>query len=620
MTKNNKVILGISAFYHDSAAAILVNGEIVAAAQEERFTRKKHDRNFPVNAINFCLAEAFIEMADVDLVVFYDNPLLTLDRIIKNGIYAGEDGRRLFENSIKSNLSEKVWVADFFRLHFKSVGKLNKVLFAGHHISHLASSFYPSPFDEALLISIDGVGEWATTTIARGFGSNIEIIKQINYPHSLGLLYSAFTSYCGFKVNSGEYKLMGLAPYGVPKYKDIIYNNLIDVKSDGSYRLNLDFFGYLTGEKSTNDQFHNLFGGPPRLSESHITRKEMDLAASIQSVTEDIVLQLVKHAKETTGLNRLCLSGGVALNCVANGKIYKSGLFEDIWIQPAAGDAGGALGACYVGHHLFFKESRKQTTDSDSQKGSYLGNSYSVNQIRSYLDRSAIPYHFYKEKSELNVALAKEIAEGKIVGYFNGRMEFGPRALGSRSIIGDARNTEMQSKMNIKIKYRESFRPFAPLVLEDDVADYFDYQAKSPYMLMVANVREELLRNQCSDSVDLRDDNNDNMIDKINQIRSTIPSVTHVDNSARLQTVSKVTNPDLHDLMLSFKKLTGVSVLINTSFNVRGEPIVCTPMDAYLCFMRTEIDILVLENFILLKEEQPKLRNDENWKAKFELD
>jgi carbamoyltransferase len=616
----SNIILGISAFYHDSAAALLIDGEIVAAAQEERFTRIKHDSSFPVHAINYCLLEAFIGPDDIDLVVFYDNPLITLDRIIKNGINTGQNGVKIFAEGMKSNLLEKLWVADYMNLHFNSVGKLGKVLFSGHHMSHLASSFFPSPFDEALLVSVDGVGEWATTTLAVGYDGKIEILKQINYPHSLGLLYSAFTSYCGFKVNSGEYKLMGLAPYGEPKYIELIYDHLIDVKEDGSYRLNLDYFGFLDSDSTTNQRFHDLFGGPPRLPESTITKKDMDIAASIQCVTEEVVMKLVKYGNKLTGKKNLCLSGGVALNCVSNGKIFSEKLFDKIWVQPAAGDAGGAIGACYVGYSLYGNNPINKTGLMDLQKGSYLGPQYSRNQILAFLDRENIVHKEFENYEDLNIIIASDIAEGKIVGHFCGRMEFGPRALGNRSILGDARNTEMQSKMNLKIKYRESFRPFAPLVLNEDVGKYFKYDEESPYMLMVAKVNDELLIQKNYHSTNNSDVNSQNMIEIINERRSSIPAVTHVDNSARLQTVSKEVNPRLHDLLTKFKELTGDSVLINTSFNVRGEPIVCSPSDAYLCFMRTEMDVLVLDNFLIYKQNQKELQNDENWKTKYSLD
>lgn len=615
----SNIILGISAFYHDSAAALLIDGEIVAAAQEERFTRIKHDSSFPVNAINYCLLEAFIGPDDIDLIVFYDNPVITLDRIIKNGINNGPNGVKIFAEGLKSNLLEKLWVADNMKFHFNSVGKLGKVLFSGHHMSHLASSFFPSPFDEALLVSVDGVGEWATTTLAVGYNGKIEILKQINYPHSLGLLYSAFTSYCGFKVNSGEYKLMGLAPYGDPKYIDLIYNHLIDVKDDGSFRLNLNYFGFLDSDTTTNDRFHDLFGGPPRLPESMITKKDMDIAASIQCVTEEIVMKLVKYGKKLTGKSNLCLSGGVALNCVSNGKIYSEKLFDKIWVQPAAGDAGGAIGACFVGYSLYGNNTINKNGLMDFQKGSYLGPEYSRNQILAYLDRENIVYSEFENYSDLNIIIARDISKGKIVGHFCGRMEFGPRALGNRSIIGDARNPEMQSKMNLKIKYRESFRPFAPIVLNEDVGKYFRFNEESPYMLMVAKVNDELLTHNDNSNIS-SDVNSKDMIGIINELRSSIPAVTHVDNSARLQTVSKEVNPRLHDLLTKFRDLTGDSVLINTSFNVRGEPIVCSPSDAYLCFMRTEMDVLVLDNFLIYKHNQKKLQNDENWKTKYALD
>ncbi len=612
----SRYILGISAYYHDSAAAIIKDSEIIAAAQEERFSRVKHDPRFPVNAINYCIEEAFIEASDIDAVVFYDHPILTYDRIIKNCATVGEHSYDTFNAATKSILGIKLWVEKHVKQTIGTVGKLGKVLFAGHHISHAASSFYPSPYNESAIVSVDGVGEWSTTTIAHGVDNNIKLLKEINYPNSLGLLYSAFTFYCGFKVNSGEYKLMGLAPYGKPIYVKHIYDNLIDVKEDGSYRLDMDYFGYLDTNKTTNQKFHDLFGGAPRQPESVISRKEMDIAASIQQVTEEIFIKIARHARKITGSSNLCLSGGVALNCVANGKLLREKIFDNIWIQPAAGDAGGALGACYVANHLYYKEKRSLPNGkNDKQHGSYLGPKYSDTEIEAFLDRNNYVYKKYAE-TEKNELLAKEIDKGKIVGFFAGRMEFGPRSLGARSIIGDPRNAEMQSKMNLKIKYRESFRPFAPAVLREDVNKYFDLDQDSPYMLIVAPVNETIRK-----QVDIVTEHNaDDMIPIINQIRSELPAITHVDYSARIQTVHKETNEKFYNLIKAFKQLTGCSVLVNTSFNVRGEPIVCSPKDAYLCFMRTDIDILVLENYILFKEEQPKFEEKENWQQKYELD
>ncbi len=611
----DRYILGISAYYHDSAAAIIKNGVIVAAAQEERFSRVKHDPRFPVNAINYCLEEAFIEASDIDSVVFYDHPVLTYDRIVKNCAFVGASSKETFNSATKSVLGIKLWVDKHIRQAIGSAGKLDKVIFAGHHMSHAASSYYPSPFNEAAIVSVDGVGEWSTTTIAVGKGKDIKLLKEINYPNSLGLLYSAFTYYCGFKVNSGEYKLMGLAPYGQPRYVKEIYEHLIDVKEDGSYRLNMEYFGYLDTGKTTNSKFHDLFGAPPREPESAITRKEMDLAASIQVVTEEIFIKIARYAQKLTGSKNLCLSGGVALNCVANGKLLKENIFDHIWIQPAAGDAGGALGACYVANHMYFNEARAEADGiHDVQRGSYLGPAFSDSEIEAFLDRNKYVYKKFATEAEKNEVLASELDKGKIVGFFAGRMEFGPRSLGGRSIIGDARNSEMQSKMNLKIKYRESFRPFAPVVLRQDVNKYFDLNEDSPYMLIVAPVKDDIRK-----PVDMNLDTDD-MIPIINQIRSELPAITHVDFSARIQTVHEQTNPKFYNLLESFKQLTGCSVLVNTSFNVRGEPIVCTPKDAYLCFMRTDIDILMLEDYLLFKEEQPRLEGDENWQQKYGLD
>ena len=618
MKENNKYVLGISGLYHDSAAAIIKNDEIIAAAQEERFSRTKHDSRFPVNAINYCIEEAFIEPDQIDAIVYYDNPLVTWDRIVKNSIVVGEKSKDMFIAAGKSILGNKLWVQDEVIRSVGGLGKYGKLVYAGHHMSHASSAFYPSPFNESAILTVDGVGEWATTTIAHGNGKTISLLKEINYPHSLGLLYSAFTSFCGFKVNSGEYKLMGLAPYGTPKYMNIILDNLIDVKEDGSFCLNTFFFGFMEGKESTNANFYELFGRGPRKPESIIERFHMDIAASIQKVTEIIMIRLARTASIITGSKNLCLAGGVALNCVANGKILKEEIFDNIWIQPASGDAGGALGAAFVGVHQLLGIDRKtKNKDSmlDSQKGSYLGNNFSEIQIDSYLTKNNYPFVKYLTATERNSILAKEISEGKIVGYFAGRMEYGPRSLGARSILGDARNVEMQSKMNLKIKYRESFRPFAPIVIGEDKSEYFDISTESPYMLMVAPINEDRRI-----SVELSVSDSDDMIKIVNQKRSDIPSVTHVDFSARLQTVHQHTNADLYDLLKQFKELTGFGVLINTSFNVRGEPIVSSLSDAYTCFMRTEIDILVFENYVLYKKDQPKLEDNENWKDKFELD
>lgn len=611
----DKYILGISAFYHDSAAALIKNNEIIAAAQEERFSRKKHDPRFPLNAINYCLAEAFIESEDIDLVVFYDHPILTFDRLIKNFITAGEKGYSTFEEAIRSSLGIKWWVDDYVKKALGNNGKENKIFFCGHHMSHASSAYYPSPYKDAAIITVDGVGEWQTTTLGFGKGEDITLLKEINYPHSLGLLYSAFTYYCGFKINSGEYKLMGLAPYGKPKYTEVILNNLIDIKEDGSYHLNLKYFGYIDSNKTINEQFEELFGGVARKPESKITQKEMDIAASIQKVTEAVMLKLAKHIKIITGSTNLCMAGGVALNCVANGKILRENIFKSIWIQPASGDAGGSLGAALLAsytHYGFKKPEIK--SNMDLQKGSFIGPSYSSNEIEAFLNRNLYAYHKFDSIEERNIELAKELNEGKILGYFDGRMEFGPRSLGSRSILGDARNNNMQSKMNLKIKFRESFRPFAPAVLIDDVDKYFELLQPSPYMLLVAPIKEE--RRIMPET----NNGTDDMIAIINQRRSDLPAITHVDYSARIETVNKETNSNFYGLIEAFKELTGSSVVVNTSFNVRGEPIVCSPNDAYVCFMRTDIDILVLGTYVLYKNNQTPISFDENWKSEYELD
>ena len=611
----DKYILGISAFYHDSAAALLKNNEIIAAAQEERFSRKKHDPRFPFNAINYCLSEAFIESDEIDMVVFYDHPLLTFDRLIKNFITAGDKGYELFEEAMKSAMGIKWWVNDYVKKSLGNIGKENKIFYCGHHMSHAASAFYPSPYKEAAILTVDGVGEWQTTTLGYGKDEQIQIHKEINYPHSLGLLYSAFTYYCGFKINSGEYKLMGLAPYGIPKYVDLIQKELIDIKQDGSYHLNMNYFGYIDSNRTINENFEQLFGGAARKSESRITQKEMDIAASIQKVIEDAMVKLAKHVRDITGSENLCLAGGVALNCVANGKILKEKLFKNIWIQPASGDAGGSLGAALLAAHQYYKfKNVKMQSGLDLQKGSYLGPSFSENEITAFLNRHNYPFIKYETTEQRNISLAKELKDGKILGYFDGRMEFGPRSLGARSILGDARNKDMQSLMNLKIKFRESFRPFAPAVLIENVHEYFELHESSPYMLLVAPVIKGRRISQQERNP------TDDMLSIINEERSDIPAVTHVDYSARVQTVHKETKPDFYDLIKAFKNLTGSSVIVNTSFNVRGEPIVCSPQDAYLCFMRTEIDILVLQNFVLYKEDQPPLVNDTEWKLEYELD
>lgn len=610
-------ILGISALYHDSAAALVVDGNIIAAAQEERFTRVKHDCSLPVQAIGYCLKEAGLQGKDIDIVVFYDNPLYTLDRYMSNIAMAGEDSKEVIGRSFESMFSDKLWI------HKKLESVLGenshrKFLVCEHHISHAASAFYPSPFKKAVILTLDGVGEWATTTICVGEKEKITVKEEMRFPHSLGLLYSAFTYFCGFKVNSGDYKFMGLAPYGEPVYEDLICTKLMDIKEDGSFRMNMDYFDYQYGRAMTNEKFAELFGGSRREPESRITKREMDIAASAQKVVEDIILKMVKHAKEAYGkeIDNLVMAGGVALNCVANGKIKKSGIFRNLWIQPAAGDAGGSLGcALYAAYNYAYL--RRKVGQTDSQKGSYLGPQYSVGEIENYCAANKYPYHKMKQEILYEV-IAKELADEKVIGLFHGRMEFGPRALGNRSIIADARSGTMQVKLNQKVKFRESFRPFAPSVLREDVSEYFELDDDSPYMLLVANVRKGL-RNNNKLKEDLEKCSY-NMLDIVKQVRSDIPAVTHVDYSARIQTVTEDMNPYYYNVIKQFNKLTGCSVIVNTSFNVRGEPIVCTPKDAYECFMRTNMDILVLENCILYKDEQPKWVEKDDWRKRYELD
>lgn len=610
-------ILGISALYHDSAATLIVNGEIIAATQEERFTRIKHDMSLPVNAIQYCLSEANIQKEDVDIVVYYDNPLYTLDRYIKNIIANKKDCKDIIERSFESVFSKKIWIHKLIN-NILGENPKRKFLVCEHHISHGASAFYPSPFEKAIILTMDGVGEWATTSIGVGIGEEIEILEEIHFPHSLGLLYSAFTYFCGFKVNSGDYKFMGLAPYGEPVYEELIKNNLIDIKKDGSFRLNLDYFDFPYGRTMTNAKFANLFGGGRRKPETEITKREMDIAASAQKVTEDIILKIVKHTKEKYGndIENLVLAGGVALNCVANGKIKDSNIFKNIWIQPAAGDAGGSLGSAL---YALYKYSgyKRVVSKKDSQKGSYLGLHFSKEDIVKYLDGNKYPYHLLEEEN-LYKCIAKELADGKVIALFHGRMEFGPRALGNRSIIADARSEKMQVKLNKKIKFRESFRPFAPSVLREKVSDFFELDSDSPYMLLVEKVHENRRK-----KVSLQDDlkkYNGNMLEIVKQKRSDIPAVTHVDYSARIQTVTKETNPYYYKVISEFEKITGYGVIVNTSFNVRGEPIVCTLKNAYECFMRTDIDVLVMENCILYKEEQPEWEETQDWRKNYTLD
>lgn len=612
-----KIILGLSAYYHDSAAALVKNGEIIAAAQEERFTRKKHDAGFPAQAIRYCLTECGITLQDVDEVVFYDKPLVKFERLLETYLSYAPNGLRSFIAAMPIWLKEKLYLKSTLKRELAELGDLKKtelptLLFAEHHQSHAASAFFPSPFEKAAVMCLDGVGEWSTTTVWLGSGNSLKALWEIDFPHSLGLLYSAFTYYTGFKVNSGEYKLMGLAPYGEPKYVDLILDNLIDLKPDGSFRLDMTYFNYCTGLTMTNKKFDKLFGAGPRQPESEISQREMDLAASIQKVTEEVVLRLGKTVREETGCENLCLAGGVALNCVANGELLRSGIFDDIWVQPAAGDAGGALGAAlsawYDKHN-----GERVVNPSDSMRGAYLGPQFQEQDIRTRLDEIGAVYRVLGE-DELVGELADILASENVVGWFQGRMEFGPRALGGRSIIGDPRSSKMQSIMNLKIKYRESFRPFAPSVLDTDLGEYFEIDRPSPYMLMVAPVSKNIRKPMTQEQQNLFG------IEKLKVPRSDLPSITHVDYSARIQSVHSETNPRYHRLISAFKKKTGCGVVVNTSFNVRGEPIVCTPEDAYRCFMRTEMDYLVIEDFLLEKSAQPEISKDDSWMKEFELD
>jgi carbamoyltransferase len=608
-------VLGISAFYHDSAAAIVQDGSIVAAAQEERFSRKKHDPRFPRLAINYCMEEAFIEADELDAVVFYDHPLLTLDRVIASVVETAPESREQWVRAGQSLLGHKVFVDRIIR---NVMNADVPVLFTEHHAAHAASAFFPSPFERAAVLTLDGVGEWATTTVGVGEGSRIEILEELHYPHSLGLLYSAVTYFCGFKVNSGEYKLMGLAPYGQPRYADLIREELIDLRPDGSYRLRTDKFSFLESLEMTDRRFEELFDGPRREPESRITRREMDLAASVQAVTEEAVLAAARHARELTQAKYLVMAGGVALNCVASGILQREKIFERIWIQPAAGDAGGALGAALlVSHHHFGVQRTVRPDGRDTQRGSYLGPAFSSEETRAYLDREAIPYQ-QVTPAERTRAVAQALADGKVVGFFAGRMEFGPRSLGARSILGDPRNPDTQETMNLKIKYRESFRPFAPSVLVERTQDYFDLDDESPYMLLVAPVKDE--RREAAGRLGFRDADDEDMLPVVRQVRSDIPAVTHVDYSARVQTVHPEDNPEYHEVIAEFERLTGYGVIVNTSFNVRGEPIVCSPHDAYRCFMRTEMDMLILEDCVLRKEDQPEAPKDDSWRQEYELD
>lgn len=596
------VVLGISAFYHDAAAALVKDGELVAAAQEERFSRKKGDAAFPKASIAYCLNEAEVTLDQVDYVGFYDKPLLTFNRLVETYLSYAPAGLPSFVKSIPVWVQEKVFQQNLILngLNDLGLGKLpkNRLLFGFHHHSHAASAFYPSPFDEAAVLVMDGVGEWATTSVGVGIGSEVKLIKEIRFPHSVGMLYSAFTYYLGFKVNDGEYKVMGLAPYGEPKYVQEIYDNLISLKDDGSFHLNMDYFGYCTALTMTNGRFDKLFGGPPRKSNAPLTQHHMDLASSIQVVLEEAVLRLCRFAYAETGKKNLCMAGGVALNCVGNGRVLREGPFERLWIQPAAGDAGGSVGVAqaiaYSAGHL---ERADPSNGADSMNGSYLGPSFDEAEILADITPYGAAYRRLQD-SELFQTAAQTLADEKVVGWFQGRMEFGPRALGNRSILGDPRSPGMQRMLNLKIKYRESFRPFAPAVLAEDVGDYFSIDQDSPYMLLVAPVRKERRRTLSGNELELQG------LEKLSAIRSEIPAVTHVDNSARIQTVHRDTNPRFHRLLETFKALTGCSVLVNTSFNIRDEPIVCTPADAYRCFMGTEMDMLVLGNIVLHKENQ----------------
>lgn len=603
-------ILGISAFYHDSAACLLKDGEILSAAQEERFTRKKGDHAFPTQSINYCLKHARITGKDLSYVVFYDKPFLKFERLLETYLNFAPVGIKSFIKAMPLWVKEKLWMKEFIK---KELGFEGTILFPEHHESHAASAFYPSPFQDAAFLTMDGVGEWTTSSFGAGSGNKIQIDSDIHFPHSIGLLYSAFTYYTGFKVNSGEYKVMGLAPYGEPKYVDKIYSELIDLKEDGSFKMNMEYFNYCAGLTMTNEKFHNLFGGAPRKPESNLTQKEMNIARSVQEVTEEVMLRMARHVRKETGQKNLCLAGGVALNCVANGKLLRENIFENIWIQPAAGDAGGALGAALTAWYQYLGNERSANGKTDAMQGAYLGPQFSNEEIKTWLEGNEIPFKYLNE-DELYSQTASLLADEKVVGWFQGRMEFGPRALGNRSIIGDARSAKMQATMNIKIKFREGFRPFAPSVLSEKVADYFEMKNESPYMLLVADVKKERQKEMTGEQKKLFG------IDKLNILRSDIPAVTHIDYSARIQTVQKESNPRYHKLISEFEKQTGYAVVVNTSFNVRGEPIVCSPQDAYRCFMRTDIDYLVLENFLLNKTEQKQLENDVDWKKEFVLD
>jgi carbamoyltransferase len=605
-------ILGLSAFYHDSAAALVEDGRIVAAAQEERFSRKKHDPQFPLHAVNYCLTESGIALGDIDHVVFYDKPFLKFERLLETYLTFAPRGIKSFSMAMPLWLREKLFLKDLLCKELSKVdsGWNQQLLFSEHHLSHAASVFFPSPFEEAVVLTMDGVGEWATTSAAIGRGNTLEVFKEIHFPHSLGLLYSALTYYTGFRVNSGEYKVMGLAPYGEPKYSAKILNELMDVKADGSFRLDMSYFDYCTGLTMTNRKFDDLFGGPRRKPDELLTQRHMDLAASIQAVTEEVVLRLTRSLREETGIKNLCLAGGVALNCVANGKVLRDGRFEQIYIQPAAGDAGGALGAALVGYYMQLGQTRQVT--GDAMRGSYLGPQYELSDIEARLKGCGARFTVLEDNALINTC-AEDLSQGKAVGWFQGKMEFGPRSLGNRSILGDPRSPGMQKTLNLKVKYRESFRPFAPSVLRERVSEWFEIDGDSPYMLLVADVIKSRRREMTDEEKQLFG------IDKLNVPRSDIPAVTHVDYSARIQTVHEDTNPRYHALLSAFERETGCPILVNTSFNVRGEPIVCTPEDAFHCFMGSELDVLAVGNCYLRKEDQDSALK-QNYESAFELD
>ncbi|MGA2775324.1 MAG: carbamoyltransferase [Candidatus Omnitrophota bacterium] len=603
-------ILGISCFYHDSAACLISDGKVIGAVQEDRFTRKKHDSSFPSHAIQWCLKESSLNGNGLDYVVFYEKPFIKFERILETCLSYAPSGVRQFLQAMPLWLKQKLWIPDIIR---KELGYQGKVLFCTHHESHAASVFYPSPFNEAAFLTMDGVGEWETTSFGVGCGNSLKFEQYLQFPHSLGLLYSAFTYYAGFKVNSGEYKLMGLAPYGKPRYADLILDKLIELKDDGSFKLNLEYFGYCNGLRMTSWKFERLFRGTPRKPETRITQKEMDLAASVQKVTEEIMLKISRYIHRITGQNKLCLAGGVALNCVANGRILREGPFKEIWIQPASGDAGGALGAALSVWYKYLGNKRVSDGIKDNQQGSLLGPSYNDDEIENFLKEENIPFKKLSY-TELPKTVSHLIEEGKVIGWFQGRLEFGPRALGSRSIIADARDTQMQSKMNLKVKYRESFRPFAPTILKEEVANWFDLDKESPYMLLVAAVKKN--KRSGSDAALTQAVG----FDKLKVERSLIPAVTHVDYSARIQTIAREDNPLYYDTINEFFKKTGCPLIINTSFNVRGEPLVCTPQDAFRCFMRTQMDYLMIGSYLLDKQLQTKVGQEENWKEYFELD